>query len=39
MQIKRGVHPKIGVSFRLPLGNYTGISNSLVWATPDLGCA
>lgn len=33
------VHPNIGVSFRLPLGSYTGIHNPLLQTTPIPGCA
>ena len=33
-----GVHPKMGVSFRLPLESYTGIRSPLIWTTPNLGC-
>ena len=33
-----GVHPKMGASFWLPLGSYTGTFSPLLWTTPNLGC-
>ena len=35
---QNGVHPKMGVSFWLPLGSYTGMLSPLLWTTPNLGC-
>ena len=32
------VHPKMGASFWLPLGSYTGMLSPLLWTTPNLGC-
>ena len=32
------VHPKMGASFWLPLGSYTGTFSPLLWTTPNLGC-
>ena len=34
----KGVHPKMGVSFWLPLESYTGMLSPLLWTTPNLGC-
>ena len=31
------VHPKIGASFWLPLGSYTGMLSPLLWTTPKSG--
>ena len=36
--IDSGVHPKMGASFWLPLGSYTGMLSPLLWTTPNLGC-
>ena len=33
-----GVYPKMGASFWLPLGSYTGMLRPLLWTTPNLGC-
>ena len=33
-----GMHPKMGASFWLPLGSYTGMLSPLLWTTPNLGC-
>ena len=35
---RRGVHPKMVVSFPLPLENYTGKGSPLRWTTPNPGC-
>ena len=36
--LTEGVHPKMGASFWLPLGSYTGMLSPLLWTTPNLGC-
>ena len=36
--LTHGVHPKMGVSFWLPLESYTGMLSPLLWTTPNLGC-